>query len=245
MAVSGSAASLHNLAVRQSTLTESSRMQLLFILRQRSGKITETTTLWVYDDTVAGHWSIVHLVTHFLTGWSLANIVPLERRDRAVVTVAAIIPDADALGLVVEHTPLHTIIPAYWFSEYHHVLSHNLGFALLFTVFAGIVCRNRLTGAFLAFAAFHIHLLGDITGSRGPDGYQWPIPYFWPLSNNWQLTWQGQWMLDAWPNMMLTLLLLGLTFRLAWKRGYSPLEMLSRKADARFVETLRMRFGMP
>jgi len=32
---------------------------------------------------------------------------------------------------------------------------------------------------------------------------------------------------------------------LAWKRGYSPLEMISKKADTAFVDTLRRKFGTP
>lgn len=187
----------------------------------------------------------MHLVTHLLVGWTLANAVPLERRDRTVVTVAGIVPDIDALGVIVEHTPLHTVIPAYWFSEYHHVLAHNIGFALVFAGCALVICRRRLIAPLLALVSFHLHLLGDIAGSRGPDGYQWPIPYLLPFSDTWQLTWRGQWALDAWPNITLTLLLLGLTFRLAWKRGYSPLEMISPRADAKVIEALRARFGMP
>lgn len=187
----------------------------------------------------------MHLITHLVSGWALANAVALERRDRAIVTVAAIIPDIDALGLLVEHTPLHAILPLNWFSEYHHVIAHNVGFAMLMLVWSCIACRRRVAAPLLALVAFHLHLLEDIAGSRGPDGYQWPIPYLLPFSDAVHLTWQGQGAPEAWPNVALTLLLLGLTFRLAWKRGYSPLEMLSRKADARFVETLRMRFGMP
>lgn len=41
-------------------------------------------------------------VTHFLTGWVLANAADLNRRDRAVVTLAAVVPDADGLGVVAE-----------------------------------------------------------------------------------------------------------------------------------------------
>lgn len=187
----------------------------------------------------------MHLVTHLLAGWALANAVPLERRDRAIVTVAGIIPDIDALGLVVEHTPLHAVIQANWFSEYHHVLAHNLGCALLIGVVSILFCRRRMVAPMLAFAAFHLHLLGDIVGSRGPDGYQWPIPYLLPFSNAWQVAWQGQWALDAWPNIALTLILLGLMFHFAWKRGYSPLEMISPRADAKVIDALRTRFGMP
>ena len=98
--------------------------------------------------------------------------------------------------------------------------------------------------AFLAFGAFHLHLLGDLIGSRGPDGYQWPIPYFFPFSANWTMTWQGQWELNAWPNILATLLVFGITLFLAWKRGHSPLEMISLKADTALVAGLRQRFGL-
>jgi hypothetical protein len=95
----------------------------------------------------------------------------------------------------------------------------------------------------LALLAFHIHLLCDLAGARGPDGHQWPIPYFLPFSNHWQLTWQGQWAINAWPNILFTMLLLGITFYVAWQRGYSPLELVSKKADAAFVSAIRRRFG--
>jgi len=39
-------------------------------------------------------------VTHFLTGWLIANVDELERRDRAIVTLAAVIPDVDGLGIL-------------------------------------------------------------------------------------------------------------------------------------------------
>ena len=95
--------------------------------------------------------------------------------------------------------------------------------------------------ALLSLAAFHTHILGDIAGSKGPDGGQWAIPYLWPLSE-WRWTWSGKWELNAWPNFAITLFALAVTFILAVKRGYSPLEMFSQRADHRFVETLRNRF---
>ncbi|MGD8946257.1 MAG: hypothetical protein PVI62_06330, partial [Desulfobacterales bacterium] len=61
----------------------------------------------------------------------------------------------------------------------------------------------------------------------------------------WQLTWDGQWTLNAWPNILFTGVLLGVTLYLAWRRGFSPLEMISKKADAAFVSTLRRKFGEP
>jgi hypothetical protein len=33
--------------------------------------------------------------------------------------------------------------------------------------------------------------------------------------------------------------------RLAWRQGFSPLEMISAKLDSQFVVTLRNRFPLP
>ena len=79
---------------------------------------------------------------------------------------------------------------------------------------------------------------------RHPDGDQWPISYLIPFSNALQLSWSGQWELNAWPNFAQTIALLGLTFHLAYRRGFSPLEIVSERADTAFVATLRQRFGI-
>jgi inner membrane protein len=94
----------------------------------------------------------------------------------------------------------------------------------------------------LALVSFHLHLFEDLMGSRGPDGDQWPIPYLKPFSSTPQLTWQGQWQLNAWPNILITVVLLLITLWLAWRRGFSPLEMISSKLDRGFVGALRRRF---
>ena len=41
-------------------------------------------------------------VTHFLSGWALANLARLERRDRMLVTLSVVVPDSDGLGIVAE-----------------------------------------------------------------------------------------------------------------------------------------------
>ncbi len=51
-------------------------------------------------------------------------------------------------------------------------------------------------------------------------------------------------LLCPWPNFVLVILFLGLIFYLAWKRGFSPLEMISERADQAFIATLRARFGL-
>jgi len=108
-----------------------------------------------------------------------------------------------------------------------------------------VFSRRRFTAAALALLSFHLHLFGDLLGSRGPDGYQWPIPYLLPFSDAWQLAWDGQWALNAWPNVAITIALLGLTLYWAWKRGFSPMEIVSRTLDQAVVVALRRRFGTP
>jgi inner membrane protein len=96
--------------------------------------------------------------------------------------------------------------------------------------------------ALLAFLSFHVHLFEDVPGSRGSDGYQWPIPYLAPFFSSPQLIGRGQWGLNAWPNVLITLALGLITLWLAWRRGFSPLEMISGKADRALVEALRRRY---
>ena len=181
-------------------------------------------------------------VTHFLSGWVLANSISLTRRDRALVTLSAVVPDVDGLGIVVEALTRNSSHPLLWFSLYHHSL-HNLAFAVVVALLAFALSEEKWKTALLSFAGFHLHLLEDLLGSRGPDGDQWPIPYLEPFSSALSLSWRGQWYLNAWPNFLITLALLGTTLYLAWARGYSPLEMLSVRADGEFVGALRRRFS--
>ena len=180
-------------------------------------------------------------VTHFLTGWVLATASGLERRERAVVTIAAVIPDIDGLGIVPELLTRHSQHPLFWFSQYHHVL-HTLLFAVVVSLGAYLIANRRRTAAAMAFLAFHLHLVEDLVGSRGPDGFDWPIPYLYPFSNRWAWTWAGQWELNAWPNVALTVALFCVTVWFATTRGYSPVDLFSRKADAPVIAALHKRF---
>ena len=183
--------------------------------------------------------------SHFLISWTVANTAEISRRDRVLVTLTGVVPDFDGVGIIAELLTENTATPLIWYSKYHHVLGHNLLFSLFLAIGVFLLSVRRWMSATLAFLAFQIHLLGDLVGSRGPDGYQWPIPYLYPFSAKWTLAWSGQWELNAWPNILITALVLGITLYLAWKRGRSPLEMVSLKADTAFVTGLRKRFGNP
>ncbi len=161
------------------------------------------------------------------------------------MTLSAVAPDIDGLGLVADFLTHGTEGPLYWWFHLHHTMGHNLGFALVVTGAVYCLAVRRPVTACLALVSFHTHLLGDILGSRGPGSHEWAIPYLAPFSDKLQIFWQGQWELNAWPNIAITLILLTVTFCLAWRRGFAPVELISRRADCAFVKTLRARFGSP
>ncbi len=184
-------------------------------------------------------------VTHLLLSWSIANTTRISRRERALVTIAGVVPDFDGAGLILDifsHGPGQQ--SSLW-DKYHHVLGHNIGFGLFLCLLTFVFSTRRRATSLLVFMSFHIHLLGDLLGSKGPDGYQWPIPYLLPFSDEWQWIWAGQWQLNAWPNFVVTFVTGFIMFYLAWKRGVSPIEIVSVKANDTFVSTLRNRFGQP
>jgi len=201
-------------------------------------------------------------VTHFFAGWVLASVFParrpasLTRREKILVVAAAVAPDLDGAGLLPELLTRNSSHPLLWFSQYHHTL-HTLAFALVCTLAAyliagpwanftfGPVIQGRRSPthpwltALLVFVSFHLHLLCDLLGARGPDGYQWPIPYLRPFSNTLQLTWHGQWALNGWQNFAITGFLLLATFWIGWKYGSSPVELASARGNDSAVEAVR------
>jgi inner membrane protein len=187
----------------------------------------------------------VHVLTHLLASWTLAQAAPLQRRDRAIVTWAGVAPDLDGAGLLIDwaRKGLGLAETAYY-ETWHHALGHGLPAALLAGAIAAALARQRVLTGFLALVSFHLHLLCDLLGSRGSSTVDiWPIPYFAPLSQYPMLFWRGQWPLTGWQNTCITVALLVGACVIAMRRGESPLGLFSRKADAAFVATLRQRFG--
>lgn len=183
-------------------------------------------------------------VTHLLLGWAVANIDRrLSRKERAVVTLAGVVPDLDGLGLVAEIITHGTENELLWWSSYHHAVLHNLGFGLVVTFICWWYGGHRVSLALWGLASFHVHLIGDLIGARAADGDQWPITYLMPFSDSWSWVWKGQWELNAWPNFLITGVLLVMMFYWAWKRDYSPLEMVSVRADRAFVKAVRSRLS--
>lgn len=180
--------------------------------------------------------------THFLAGWLIANVDHLERRDRVLVTLASVIPDADGLGILSDIAIRNQETDLAFYGQYHHVLAHNLLFGLLLAAAGYALSKKKGLTTFLVLLGFHIHLLGDLLSGRGSDGTIWTISYMFPVFTHNPFSWSGQWELNAWPNVVITAFALLLTLYLAWRRGFSPVSLFSVKADQVVVDTLRNRF---
>jgi hypothetical protein len=75
----------------------------------------------------------VNPIEHLLIGWAAAQVVPLDRRDRAMVTIASVVPDIDGFGILPELITRGTSHEIFCWTEYHHTLCHNLLSAVVLT----------------------------------------------------------------------------------------------------------------
>jgi hypothetical protein len=186
----------------------------------------------------------MNIITHALIGWTIAQRLSPSKRDIALITASSILPDVDGIGIVADFWQSggsETI----WFTTFHHYLGHNIFFGVALAIVAFFWGQHKFTTALAALGVFHLHLVCDFIGSRGPEGELWAIHYLYPLLPHWELSWAGQWEINAWPNLVLTILTLFFTFKQARDQGFSPLWYLSTRADAAFVATLRTRFPLP
>jgi inner membrane protein len=139
--------------------------------------------------------------THLLITWLSTVEILKTRRERVLVTLAGVAPDLDGLGWFYDrlsHGATH------FYLSYHHQLGHNLIAATLCALLVYILsAQQRLIASGCAFAAVHLHILCDLLGSRGADGYQWPIQYLYPFPINSALVWSGQWDINAWQNRFI------------------------------------------
>jgi inner membrane protein len=187
-------------------------------------------------------------VTHGLLSWLIAHAPGtaerIDRRGRAAIALAGLAPDVDGFGYPFQLLTRNSAEPLDWFARFHHHLTHNLLAAFVIAALACAWAKGSWRVAVLAFAAANLHLVCDLVGARGPDGNQWPIPYWQPFAGGgW--TWSGQWRLDSWQNLVITLAALVLTVAIARRRGRTPVEIVSLGADQRVVAALRRWFGGP
>lgn len=180
-------------------------------------------------------------LTHLLASWIVAVKTTDNLRDRRLVTLAGVLPDLDGLGMVVDIAKgAWTRGNWFYYPEYHHWLGHGLPAALLCSVVLAAFGRRRWRVFGLALAVFHLHLLCDLAGSRGPAPEDlWPIYYFGPLSRQPMWVWKHQWPLDSWQNWAITMVLFGWSLWLAIRRGDSFIGVFFPGFDRTVVSVLR------
>lgn len=184
----------------------------------------------------------MHVVTHLLAGWALAEQTRLEKRDKAIVAWASVAPDLDGFGLPIDWTTRALGEGTTLYETYHHVAGHGLPAATLFTLLCVPFLKRKPLAAAMVFVSFHLHLLFDLAGSGGgTPGDIWPLHYWWPFSDS-LVAWNGQWPLTSWQNTTLTVALILYALYRAARSGASPIGLFSSRADAALVQALRDRF---
>ena len=181
-------------------------------------------------------------ITHLFASWLVAVKTTADPRDCRLVALAGLAPDLDGMPIVVDianRVINHTEgFPLYF--KYHHWYGHGIFAAVLISAALAYFARDRWRVFGLAFLVFHLHLLCDLLGSRGPGPDDvWPIVYLGPFSHRWSFTWSGQWWLEGWQNRLITVALLMPVLWMASTREDSVVGVLNRKADAVFTKTMR------
>ena len=188
-------------------------------------------------------------ITHGLLSWVLGERALKDDRDVALVAAAGIAPDLDSAGIVVDAANSFLgRAPTDFYASLHHWLLHGVAGALAVSALLGIGAREKGKVLIGSLVAFHLHLLCDVLGSRGPDPGEgiWPLYYLGPFTTkSGVMTWQDQWLLNGWQNVSLTLGLLIWTFYVAWRWDRSPFLPWARRVHDGFVGALRRRFGTP
>ena len=169
----------------------------------------------------------MHIQTHLLSGWVIANALPLTPRDRALCMAAAVAPDLDGLGIVVSQE-------LYW--DLHHKLGHNVFFFAIVALVCAAAGQRRGWVLGATFAIGWLHFAMDYLGS-GPGWGLWP---WWPV-NDLEVKWAGAWPFYSWQNIGTFVVLLAVTVWIAWRRGRTPLEWLMPRLDRQLVDLLQRR----
>lgn len=171
----------------------------------------------------------MHVPTHIMSGWCVANLFPLTARERVFCMAAASLADLDGITYLFGQE-------AYW--DYHHIVCHNLAFALSMATALAIFSSRRLLAFFVYLAVAHAHLVLDYYGS-GPG---WPIAYGWPFTG-WRWNNPDAWEFNGWQNRAAAGAFLLWVIAIAIVQRRTPVEMLTPALDGRIVTGLRGLVG--
>lgn len=178
---------------------------------------------------------------HFIISWVVANTANLDRRSRLCITLAGILPDVDGLGYFVDRVNLRFDVYSHYYVQYHHLIGHNIFAGLFIAGVSAYYCQRKITVFLLSLLTFHLHLLADLAGSMGGDGYQWPIYYFYPLLPDFTLTWSGQWELSSWRNSVIGVSFFIIALMMAYYKRVTFFEFFSTKLEKCVIEVAKQR----
>ena len=180
-------------------------------------------------------------MTHLLASWLVAAKTTNNPRDCRLATLAGLLPDADGLGLVVDvANELLGRRPTHYYAQFHHYWLHGIFGAALITLTLTLFAHQRGRVALVALVLFHLHLLCDFVGSRGPSPEDlWPIFYLGPFDKDPMWVWKGQWRLDGWQNRIVSVLAFVGSIWVARRTGHSFVGVFNRRTDRVFVDVLR------
>jgi len=167
----------------------------------------------------------MHVQTHLLCGWCIGNGFEFSPRERLLCMAVSVAPDIDGLGIFYSEQ-------AYF--DWHHVIAHNLPFALLLSATCAAVSPHRVKAFWVYLLLMHLHLLMDFLGS-GPG---WGIFYFWPFSR-WVANNPYAWPFYSWQNLCFASIFLLWVLAIAIYDGRTPLEAIMPSLDGKFVVALR------
>ena len=163
----------------------------------------------------------MHVQTHLMSGWCVANLLPLNARERLLCMVAATAPDLDGISFLFGQE-------AWW--DYHHLLAHNLLFVLVLAVALTALSTSRVV-TFVAYLVLgHLHMLMDYYGS-GPG---WGIPYLWPFEKTMRTS-PDAWAFYSWQNLSTAGALLAWTLLIVDRKRRTPLEAVMPSLDRQLV----------
>ena len=173
----------------------------------------------------------MHITTHILSGWVVGNLVSsFGPRERFFCMVAASAPDFDGLSLL-----------GGWdcYCRWHHVVLHNLPFALALSVALAVFSKPKRVAFPVYLGLVHLHFLMDLLGS----GTGWGIAYLWPFSTREYPSFG--WEFFSWQNYLALLLVLAASVGLVyWKKRTIfeyPLPKIDREVTGFFVKLLPRR----
>jgi hypothetical protein len=176
-----------------------------------------------------------------MAGWVGFESCLRNPRDRLIVCLAGLAPDLDGVGIVIDLAGKLLGGPeSNFYQEWHRLYGHGITAAMVFAFLAALLAHDRLRVAIAALLNVHLHFLCDLLGSRGstPDDL-WGLYYLGPWDVTHEIVWRGQWQLVGWQNMLISATLMAILLERASRKGYSPVGLVSPRADRVFVEILR------